>query len=176
MQSSIRAFKAQDLDDVIQIYAQSKLDELKFEEKAFRLLPLKEDETRYSALMESTIVVFELGDQKIAGFGAYFKDGGVIEIRGLFVRPEARGKGIGQQLLRHMLALEEMDSMADPTSINLTSQTTQPQTIMYRLYIATSNLPARSLYEKHGFRSIETFETNYNGQPVMADRMEKLAG
>ena len=176
MQSSIRAFKPEDLDDVVQIYAQSKLDELKFEEKVFRLLPLKEDNTRFSALMESTIVVFELGHQKIAGFGAYYEDGGVIEIRGLFVRPEARGKGIGQQLLRHMLALEKPDNMEDPTSINLTSQTIKPQAIMYRLYIATSNLPARNLYEKHGFQSIETFETDYNGQPVMADRMEKLAG
>lgn len=167
MFDNIRAFHPADMDDVIRIYANSKLDELQFEQTAFKLLPLTDDKARYSALLESNILVFET-DQSITGFAAYYVQGLVFEIRGLFVGPEHRGKGIGQALLQYMLEMEVIS-----TKFNLASDAKRKQSMVFRLYIATSNTPARRLYEKHGFQSLETFETEYNGLPVKADRMER---
>lgn len=148
--SFIRAFNASDLDAVANVYNQSKLDELKYEECPFTLLPLFEDPKRYPALMECDIYVYD--DGGVQGFLGIFEN----EIRALFVLPESRGKAIGSQLLNYALALK--------ADIGVLA-----------LYIASSNLPARTLYEKFGFTSDQTFTTEYNGQSVQADRMIRQA-
>lgn len=87
-----------DFKSVKKIYELSKLDELRFEEKTFELLPLEKDAKRLGQLLESKIYVF--GDPEVLGYGAVCGD----EIRALFVHPLARGKGIGSRLLEHLLA------------------------------------------------------------------------
>lgn len=53
----IREYNEKDFPSVLQIYAKSKLDELRFEQRVFKLLPLESDEKRLSALKESKIYV-----------------------------------------------------------------------------------------------------------------------
>lgn len=126
------------------IYAASKLDELRYEEARFELLPLENDPKRLGLLLESEIYIYE--EDRIAGYGA--KHG--AEIRALFVHPDSRGKGIGRGLLEFLLA-----RIAGPAN----------------LYVARSNSPAKNLYMQYGFEVVEEFETSYNGIPVFADKM-----
>lgn len=145
MNTYIRACKETDYSAIENIYNDSKLDELQFESETFQLLPLKQDTRRHAALMESDIYVYD--DQEIKGFIALHER----EIRALFVAKEARGNGIGEGLLNFALRKLKAGKVS--------------------LYIASSNKLARALYEKHGFQSVEQFQTEYNGQPVMADQM-----
>jgi len=55
---NIRSFSEKDYPSVFEIYSSSKLDELRFEKKKFDLLPLENDEKRFSALKESDIYVY----------------------------------------------------------------------------------------------------------------------
>lgn len=141
---NIRPIHADDFESVKRIYNLSKLDELRFENTQFELRPLERDDRRCSELLECEIFVYE--DGRILGYGALFGN----EIRGLFVHPNARGKGIGSCLLEYLLARSE-----HPT----------------RLFIAKTNSPARVLYERYGFEIIREFETTYNGLPVLANEM-----
>ena len=109
------------------------------------LLPLDEDQVRFSELMASDIYLFQTKD-RISGYGAMCGD----EIRALFVHPQFRGKGVGKKLLEFLLSRIEG----------------QP-----RLYVARSNQPAKDLYQRYGFRVTETFETTYNQVPVIAQKM-----
>lgn len=89
----IRPFEATDHEAIAEIYAASKLDELRFESRKFELLPLASDHRRREALMESEIFLFE--QTAAIAFGAVHRN----EIRGLFVQPDHRGRGIGRALL-----------------------------------------------------------------------------
>jgi len=146
---SIRAYTQNDLAAIFDIYSRSKLDELKFENKVFTLLPLEEDEGRLSGLMESEIYVHQEQGQ-ILGFGAICGH----EIRALFVPPEYRGKGVGKKLLEFLLS-------------NIQGQPC--------LYVASTNQPAKYLYQRYGFSVTETFETTYNQVLVIAQRMARIA-
>jgi len=128
----------------LDIYAQSKLDELRFEKMEFELLPLENDENRLTQLKESDIYVYE--DEGVIGYGALFGS----EIRALFVCPSARGKGIGKSLLEFLL-------------LKVTGTA--------NLYVAKTNIPAKQLYKNYGFKVTDEFETNYNGIPVFANKM-----
>lgn len=57
------------------------------------------------------------------------------EVRSMFVRPEARGQGVGRQLLVHVLGLA--DAMDGVRQVTLT--------------VTAGNDSARRLYEAHGF-------------------------
>ena len=59
---NIRAFCEKDYPRLLEIYSNSKLDELRFEKRLFQLLPLENDEKRLSALKESKIFVFDDGE------------------------------------------------------------------------------------------------------------------
>lgn len=158
----IRPYQDEDLVQLFDIYAQSKLDELKYEklepsEKPFTLLPLDQDPKRLFELMESDIYVLfaELNIQgsssqviEIQGYGALYGN----EIRALFVHPECRGLGIGKQLLEFLL--QQISGEA-------------------QLYVAQSNYPAKQLYGAYGFKVDYEFETSYNGRAVMAERMSR---
>ena len=142
---SIRAFRHDDLPAILDIYTHSKLDELQFEDKAFTLLPLEEDQVRFSELMASDIYLFQAQD-RICGYGAICGD----EVRALFVHPQFRGRGVGKSLFEFLLSRIEG----------------QPC-----LYVARSNRPAKGLYHGYGFSITETFETTYNQVPVVAQKM-----
>ncbi len=87
---NIRPYTASDYRCVLEIYANSKLDELRYETQTFTLLPLQHDKTRLDQLLESDIYVYEV--EGVMGYGAVFNS----EIRALFVCPSARGKGLNQ--------------------------------------------------------------------------------
>jgi len=141
---TIRNFTERDLPVILDIYSRSKLDELRFEEEEFELLPLQNDTKRLPALQESDIFVFDNGE--VSGYGAICSS----EIRALFVHPSSRGKGIGKRLLEFMLS--EIKGEAN-------------------LFVAKTNLPAKKLYEDYGFSVISEFKTEYNGVPVFANEM-----
>ncbi len=141
---SIRKIIESDYPAILDIYARSKLDELRFEDKAFELLPLESDRKRYGELKESDIYVFE--DEGVKAYGALF----ISEIRALFVHPDIRGKGIGKQLLEFLLS-------------NITGEA--------NLYVAKTNTPAKNLYKNYGFEVSSEFQTEYNGVSVCANEM-----
>ncbi|AOT08700.1 GNAT family N-acetyltransferase [Pseudoalteromonas luteoviolacea] len=145
---NIRAYKQNDLADIFDIYRCSKLDELKFEDEMFIFLPLEEDEVRLSRLMESQIYVYQEQGQ-ILGFGAIYAH----EIRALFVSPDHRGKGVGKQLFEFLLS-------------NIQGQPC--------LWVASTNHPAKHLYQQYGFSVTETCETTYNQVAVIAQKMVRM--
>lgn len=140
----IRSYSIEDYPAVLAIYAASKLDELRFEEVEFTLLPLERDAKRLGQLLESTIYVCE--DDGIVGYCARYGS----EIRALFVHPGNRGKGVGRCLLEFLLA-----QIPGPA----------------QLYVASSNAPAKHLYERYGFEVVQEIETSYNGVSVLANKM-----
>jgi len=144
---SIRKYSTRDYSGLLNVYSNSKLDELKYETAKFELLPLEKDQRRLSQICQSKIYVY--GRQEVTAFCAYHGS----EIRALFVHPKARGQGIGIKLLEFML-------------FNITGTAS--------LYVAASNYPAIRLYKKHGFEIISEFKTTYNETAVVANKMARL--
>jgi len=140
----IRQFRKNDYPTILDIYSKSKLDELRFEEKEFELLPLENDKNRLTELKESDIYVYE--DEGVIGYGALFGS----EIRALFVHPSFRGKGVGKSLLEFLLS---------------------KVTGSVILYIAKTNAPAKKFYNNYGFKVVNEFQTTYNGKNVLANKM-----
>lgn len=141
---NIRKFKEDDFKSILDVYAASKLDELKNEKIVFELLPLEKDTKRLKQLQKSDIYVCE--EDGIIGYAAHCGP----EISALFVHPRGRRKGIGECLLKFILSV-----------INGPAE----------LYVAKSNTPAKELYKKYDFKIAEEFETDYNGIPVLANKM-----
>jgi len=144
---TIRKYTDNDYSSLLNIYAHSKLDELKFEKSNFELLPLENDNKRLARILESDIYIY--GSNESVAFCAYYG----FEIRALFVHPKARGKGIGMKLLEYMLS-----------KINGSAT----------LYVAASNYPAIRLYHKYGFEIMSEFQTTYNRKDVTANKMKQL--
>ena len=156
---NIRKATKFDFSAIENIYNQTKLDELQFEDKNFKLLPIRQDNKRLTGLLESDIYVFENeinNSKEICGFGAIYhsKENEESEIRVLQVHPFHRGKGIGTHLLEFLLN--------HPNSFKNIS-----------LNVVHTNHPAKFLYNKFGFKIIETFLTDYNQQDVYADKMAR---
>jgi len=141
---NIREYRKSDQKRILEIYAQSKLDELKFETVEFTLLPLEKDVDRLSKLYESDIYVFD--DNGVIAYIAHLG----AEITALFVQPGSRRQGVGQQLLEFILFKIPENAF---------------------LYVATSNKSAICLYQNYGFEIINEFETSYNGVSVIAKKM-----
>ena len=141
---NIRPFQQSDFPRLLDIYSLSKLDELKHESAVFELLPLDQDKPRLESLLASHIYVYQIDD--VLAYGAVFES----EIRALFVHPQARGKGVGRALLEYLLTKIPGDAC---------------------LYVAKSNEAAKALYQMYGFVVCHEFETQYNGVPVMANKM-----
>ncbi|MDQ7728507.1 GNAT family N-acetyltransferase [Halomonas sp. SpR8] len=142
---TIRAFRTSDFEAIEKIYSLAKLDEFRFEQDQFVLIPLREDETRLRELLESTIFVHD--DKGIRGYGAVYGN----EIRTLLVHPLFRRQGVGGQLFSHMIAW-----VGGPAT----------------LCVAKSNVTAKALYQQYGFRVTGEFEACYNGKSVIANTMD----
>ena len=145
--TKIRPYEDRDEEEVINIYAASKMDELINEKEGFVFLPLKEDFERHKKLLESKIFVYE--ESKVIGYCAYFNN----EIRALYVLPGHRGRGIGKQMFEFMLN----EIIENPI-----------------LFVAKTNNHAKKIYEKYGFEVVDEFQTKYNGQVVLANKMKKM--
>lgn len=148
---SIRPFEIDDYLAVIDVYAHSKLDELSNEHNQFKLLPLDKDKKRLAELQESDIYVFDC--HGVVAYGAVYQS----EVRALFVHPNSRGKGIGKKLFQFLL----------------NTLTPCPIHNVISLYVAKTNENAKALYEQFGFKVTEEFEAEYNGVPVLANKMQK---
>ena len=140
----IRKYIARDFPDISEIYSHSKLDELINEKSEFSLIPLNKDNKRLQILMASDIYVYT--EQNIIGYGGYNNR----EITALFVHPEHRGRGVGIALLEFLIS--KIPSHA-------------------YLYVAKSNIAAITLYRKHEFEIVDEFQAEYNGIPVLANKM-----
>ncbi|OUS24060.1 hypothetical protein A9Q99_26315 [Gammaproteobacteria bacterium 45_16_T64] len=145
----IRKYTENDRQHIVEIYRQSKLDELRYEGAKHVLLPLEQDRKRFSQLMESDIYVCE--KNHVIAYGAHCG----AEIRALFVAPDDRGGGVGRRLLEHLLSV-----IAKPATLS----------------VAASNYPAILLYRQFMFEVVEEFEATYNGKGVKAYRMQQLMG
>lgn len=145
----IRRYVESDYGQVERIYNSSKLDELRFEQERFDLLPLEHDDKRRNRLIESEIYL--RSDGVIQGFVALCGS----EISGLFVCPDYRRIGVGNELLSYVLSRISGD---------------------IHLYVASSNKIAIKLYEKYRFRVSDTFITEYNSKQVLANKMTRFCG
>lgn len=143
---TIRAFIKSDFDAIKQIYADSKLDELRFESARYELLPLEDDPKRLSEFKESHVYVYE-HNQKVVAYGAVFES----HIRAIFVRSDCRRLGIGRELLSYLIAIIDGE-----VSLN----------------VAKSNAPAKHLYQQYGFKIADEFRAHYNGVSTIAIRMK----
>lgn len=143
----IRDYCAADFDAIAAIYNASKLDELRFETKEFTLLPLEQDAKRRSALLAATIFVYQ-EHSDIKGYSAISDH----TLQSLYVKPDARGQGIGRLLLNHALA-------------QLKSEVT--------LQVVASNAPSKQLYFSCGFVDVGTYDVDYNGVIVRVNKMLK---
>jgi ribosomal protein S18 acetylase RimI-like enzyme len=89
---------------------------------------------------ESLIVFARAGEQLVGMVGAFFPphETGVAEIFGVYVVPEARGKGIAKQLL---------DSLLHELKAN-------PKIVTAKLSVNKGQLAAVKLYESSGFKVV----------------------
>jgi putative acetyltransferase len=120
---TVREYTESDFPAVCSIYLDAKRDELQFEIGEFHIVPLNHDAALLAAFRESAVVVFE--EKEVLGFAALYGN----QLRAMFVRRDARGKGVGQALLDAAL-----------------SQNTE-----LLLNVAKSNGGARRFYARNGF-------------------------
>ena len=141
---TIRDFNISDLTEVASVYDASKVEELKNEPIHFSLPPIISDQQRLAKLLESNIYVYD--DNNLLGFAAVHND----EIRGLFVKPEFLGQGVGEQLLQFILAQHSLP---------------------LHLSVVKSNISAITLYKKYGFEIARDFDAAENDPPILVCEM-----
>jgi len=142
---SIRNYKSEDFERLVEIYNLSKSDEFSGEASIFEVIPLTEDKQMLKLFEESKIFVYEKGS--ILGFAGHKEN----YISWLFVHPDHRGNKIGKLLISHILS-------------NLRG--------VVALNVAHSNLAAKKLYQKLGFTVKKEFEGKYQDKPIIVNRME----
>ena len=140
----IRPYTKADFNSVASIYNAARLDEFYAERGQFTLTPWAKDEYMMSILTDSEIYVYQ--DGPILGFSGFTGN----RINWLFVAPEHRGKGVGQDLLLYVLA--KLKNSA-------------------KLSVWKSNQRAKSLYLKHGFKVSRQFSICYQGNNMMVCSM-----
>ena len=142
----VRDYHERDFEAVASVYANAKLDELKFEALPFVLTPLGEDPVILAAFRESSVLVCE--DGGIVGFSASVSG----QLRALFVHSDARGRGAGRALLQAEIAKERG---------------------MLSLNVAKSNAAAVAFYKLHGFTMIAESVRQYGGVDVVYGQMTR---
>lgn len=142
----IREYKEADFSAIVDIYAASKLDELRFEPQKFKLTPLNLDPQRLASFQESELVVYE--EERVSAYlGTHLN-----HIRSIFVSPTYRGKGIGRQLLEHAIAHAKAELSLD---------------------VVKSNVIAKNLYSHYGFKIVNEFVSSFDGIPVVVNTMAR---
>jgi len=145
---AVRKFTESDFPAVCSIYLEGKHDELQFESGTFDILPLREDPAILAAFNESDVLVFE--EKVVLGFAALYAN----QLRALFVRRDARGKGVGQELLD-------------------AARSGNRELI---LNVAKSNIRARRFYDRNGFVAEGENGRMYRGATVEYIQMKSKAG
>ncbi|WP_456269693.1 GNAT family N-acetyltransferase [Kushneria sp. AK178] len=146
--SVVRAYHLEDADALDALYRRSKGDEFRFEADwpdRFSIIPLSCDEARLAMFTASEALVVDSTKDQAAGLSGviYWQ---ACHIVGLLVAPEARGRGIGRDLM--MAALTAM------------------QGSVVTLTVVASNTPAVRLYEALGFQRGEQRTGFYQGVAV----------
>jgi len=142
---SIRDYKSDDFERIVEIYNLSKSDEFSGEATKFKVIPLTVDKQMLKLFEESKIFVYEEGS--ILGFAGHKEN----YISWLFVHPDHRGNKIGQLLISHILS-----KLSGVVALN----------------VAHSNLAAKKLYRNLGFTIKKEFEGKYQNKRIMVNRME----
>ena len=135
----LRAYCSDDWTAVCEIYNLSKPEELLGVVDAGSILPLEADSDMQALFRGSQILVAEIS-HRIAGFSGS-RDS---LITWLFVHPAFRRKGVATALVREMLT-----RLHQPVTLN----------------VMMSNTPARTLYERIGFKVEREFQGNFQGNP-----------
>ena len=110
-------------------------------------------------------LVVEEPDGKVAGYAlaAATTDAdaaGLGEVEAIYLRPEARGMGLGAPLLAS--ALNELRNAGFSTAV---------------LWVLTDNLPARHFYERAGFEPDGAARTlDFDGAPIEEIRFRRTIG
>lgn len=147
---TIREYEPQDWERLIEIHDAARKMELSLSGLDDAFVPLKEAAVN-EGLFDYTLRVALIAD-KVVGFTAYTGD----ELAWLYTDPEQMRKGIGRALVQYVL--DHVD--------------TRPLCIE----VLQGNLPALSLYESMGFRTVEVVSGSMPGNEsfqVTAHRMEK---
>jgi ribosomal-protein-alanine N-acetyltransferase len=92
---------------------------------------------QYKKLFDSGIILVAEETGKLCGFVCAKAVGGEWEIENVVVAAEFLRHGIAKELVRTLIQLAENEAAS-----------------AIRLEVRESNLPARRLYEKHGFREV----------------------
>jgi putative acetyltransferase len=141
---TVRGFSELDFPAICDVYIEAKHDELKFENGNFEIVPLEEDTGILAAFKESIALVFE--EEEILGFAALYDN----QLRAMFVRRDARGKGVGQALLE--AARSENKELV--------------------LNVAKSNLAAQRFYARNRFVATGENSRMYHGTTITYVQMK----
>jgi ribosomal protein S18 acetylase RimI-like enzyme len=141
----LRAYCIDDWTAVCEIYNLSKPEELLGVVDAASILPLEADPDMQALFRGSRIIVAEVS-HRVAGFSGS-RDS---FITWLFVHPDFRRKGVATALVCEMLA-----RLDEPVSLN----------------VMLGNTPARTLYERIGFKVEREFQGNFRGNPCNVARL-----
>jgi len=145
------------IPDEWEMYRDIRLESLRVEPDAF--MSKHEDEASRSEAdwrkrVSSTtspfsIKLFAVENERAAGMAGLFqdrdgKDSDIVNVFGVYVSPDYRGKGISSQLLAELIRLaDEVDGVK-----------------IIRLTVKKTQLPAISLYQKYGFKTVSDSEEN----------------
>jgi len=141
---AVREFTESDFHAVCNIYFEAKQDELQFESGVFEIVPLNQDAVILAAFKESKVLVFE--ENEVLGFAALYGD----QLRAMFVRRNARGRGVGQALLN----------------------CARPRNEKMLLNVAKSNVKAREFYERNGFIVVGETARMYGEKAIIYIQMK----
>jgi ribosomal protein S18 acetylase RimI-like enzyme len=143
----IREYQEPDWSEVCRVFDLSKPYELATAGLGESFVPLRDDSKRIAAFAKSAVFVW-VENGKLRGFVGY--DGSYISW--FFVDPTAFRKGIARALLRHMLSRMEEEPW---------------------LWAMKNNRAAVSLYESEGFKIVEERQTQNEGMPCMAVKLQR---
>ena len=92
-------------------------------------------------------------EDKIVGFAnfSYVKDNGTCELAAIYLLPEAQGKGLGTKLLEQGLALPNIKAI--------------------ELNVKKDNTSGMNFYLAKGFKQIDAFKEDYEGNELETVRM-----
>jgi ribosomal protein S18 acetylase RimI-like enzyme len=141
----VRPYRDEDWPAVCQVYDLAKPEELSGVVMPEAIPPLDSDSRMRKLFAESAITVAELS-ARLVGFAG--SRGSFITW--LFVHPEFRRAGVASALLRDLLT-----SLDRPVVLN----------------VASSNIPARTLYGRFGFQVEREFLGDFQGTPCAVARL-----